>query len=103
MVACTQHGTNIFGMKLGLWTSMDGTGSSKVLGATLYVAESEENFFWAGQCFERVFREPPRVLLTDSDLAMKAAFGRLWPAPRTKHDLCIWHLSKCETHARLSN
>lgn len=73
---------------------MDASGATKVLAATLLDAETAENFTWAAECFERVFREPPRILLTDKDPAMKAAFSKLWPSPRTKLILCIWHLSK---------
>lgn len=95
MNALQASGTNRYGMKIAAFTTMDGTGATKLLAVTALRGESEEDFTWAGQRFENYFREPPRVLLTDNDPAMKAAFRKVWPSPRTKHDLCIWHLGKC--------
>ena len=83
------------GLKFSFKSTTDHTGTTKALLGCVMDSESLENFTWLGECFERIFREPPRVLLTDDDPHMIAAFTKLWPSPRTVHVSCIWHLSKC--------
>ena len=76
-----------------MFVTLDCTGATKVLAATLLADELEDTFRWVGETFRDAFHIPPRVIFTDSDPAMKAAFAAV--LPESRHYLCIWHISKC--------
>lgn len=87
----TTFGTNRSGMKLGLVTSVDGDGHTRILFVTLVAHQNAESFEWVFKKLLEVFRIPPAVIFTDSDPAMAVAIEATLCA--TKHLLCTWHLS----------
>ena len=87
-----QHGTNRYGMKLSMMVTVDHTGATKILAASLLACEDEQSFRWVAECFEDAFCALPKVVFTDSDPAMDAAFAAVWGT--VLHYLCIWHLAK---------
>jgi MULE transposase domain len=91
-LVCYKHGTNTYKLKLGLLTTVDGNGATRVLAASLLLNETAEAFKWTFQCFLESFRVPPNVLFTDGDAAMAVAVEAIFPI--THHLLCTWHLSK---------
>lgn len=87
----TTFGTNRSGMKLGLVTSVDGDGHTRIRFATLVAHQNTESFEWVFQKLLEVFRVAPKVILTDSDPALATAIEASFAG--TKHLLCTWHLS----------
>ena len=71
--------------------SVDYTGSTKILSGSLLATESEESFRWVADCFADAFRVLPKVVFTDSDPAIEAAFAAAWET--VLRYLCIWHIS----------
>ena len=88
----TKHGTNRYGVKLGCLTTIDHTGKTQVLAASLILHEDEESFTWVFKCFSESFQHPPVVVFTDSDPAMEKAIPLAWP--EAVHLLCTFHLFK---------
>jgi len=88
-----QHGTNAHGLKLMLWVTVDGSGSTKILACSLMMEESVESCAWSCQCFRDCFRVAPAVIFSDSAPQLKEAIATVFPSPDTLHLYCIWHLS----------
>lgn len=86
-------GTNIYGMKLGCFTTIGRDSRTIILAACIILREDLESFNWAFSRFAEVFKYAPEVIITDGDLAMALAIRLIFPAPRTRHILCIYHLS----------
>jgi hypothetical protein len=86
-----QHGTNRYRLKLGLFTTVDSNGATRILAACLVTCETAESVAWAFDCFMD-FRILPLIILTDSDPVMAAAIKLYFPS--TLHFLCTYHLSK---------
>jgi hypothetical protein len=80
-----QHGTNKHGLKMMLWVTVDGTGSTKILACSLMLDESAESCAWSCQCFSDCFRVAPAVILSDSAPQLKAAIASVFPPPTTLH------------------
>jgi hypothetical protein len=91
LCGCVQHGTNKHGLKILLWITVDGSGSTKILACSLMMDETTETAAWSCQCFSDCFRVPPGVIFSDSAPALKAAVASVFPT--SKHFYCIWHLS----------
>ena len=88
----TKHGTNMHKYKLGCFVGISSTGATKIFAMSIVASEDTESFEWVFMCFLNAFRIEPRVLFTDSDAAMAAAFLLVFLT--ALHYLCIWHLSK---------
>ena len=58
----TKHGTNRYGVKLGCLTTIDHTGKTQVLAASLILHEDEESFTWVFKCFSESFQRSPVVV-----------------------------------------
>lgn len=86
-------GTNIFGMKLGCFTTIGSDGQTIILAACIVLREDLPSFEWAFGHFAEVFKYEPEVIITDGDVAMALAIKTVFPAPRTRHNICIYHLS----------
>lgn len=86
-----QHGTNKHGLKMMLWVTVDGTGSTKILACSLMLDESAESCAWSCQCFLDAFRVAPYVIFSDSAPQLETAIASVFP--ESKHLYCIWHLS----------
>ena len=88
----TTFGTNRSGMKLGLFTSVDVDGHTRILFVTLVAHQNQESFEWVFNKLNLVFRVFAKVIFTDSDPAMAAAIHSVF-RDATVHLLCTWHLS----------
>jgi hypothetical protein len=89
------HGTNRYGLKLCFFVTVGGTGQTIILAVCLIQHEDPADIEWALRCFHEVFKVAPGVFKTDGAAAIAAAFracSDIWPL--SKHQLCIWHLSK---------
>jgi len=69
----TTHGTNRYGLKLGLFVTVGSDLRTKIIALSLVSSEDIPSFQWVFQKFIRHFKLPPTVVFTDSDAAMKAA------------------------------
>lgn len=105
-------GTNAEGFKLCCFTTMSSLGSTEVLAFALLARETEDLFEWAFRCFASVFKVAPSSVFTDGDVKIRNALlsltcsqrgmnedndayvdmEPLWP--KTKHFLCVYHLSQ---------
>ena len=88
----TKHGTQRYGLKLGLLVTRDHNGMTRILAVSLVTSEDIPPFSWVFEEFEKAFGAPPLVLFTDSDGAMASAIEAKWLT--TTHLLCTWHLWK---------
>ncbi len=88
----TKHGTNRYGLKLGLLSSVDSNGRTQVLAASFIESENTESFNWVFEQFKITFGAAPKVVYTDSDKAMEAAISQTWQ--ESTHLLCTFHLWK---------
>ena len=92
------YNTNAHGLQLSAFTTIDKHGRTKILAISLFTNADEVTFTWLFQKFVLVFRIPPAVILTDGDLAMGLALGKLCKPGHEwalcVHLLCIYHISK---------
>ena len=88
----TKHGSNRYGLRLGIFSTVGRDGSTVLLAASLLAHEDQESFEWAFTQFKNAFGTHPHCIFTDGDKAMAAALRSTWP--ETKHLLCTWHLSQ---------
>jgi len=88
----TKHGSNRYGLRLGIFSTVGRDGSTILLGASLLSHEDQPSFEWAFQQFKKAFGMHPHCIFTDGDKAMAAALRSTWPD--TKHFLCTWHLAQ---------
>jgi transposase-like protein len=66
---------------------------SVIFGSAIVANESEETYVWLlGEFFKAMNCKAPVSIITDGDVAMKNAIGRVFPNAR--HRLCAWHLLK---------
>ena len=92
------HGTNRYGMKLCCFTTVGPTGQTVILAVALIKYEDKWDIEWALKCFQKIFKTPPLAFYTDSAAAIETAFqmvsatGQPWE--KTRHVLCVYHLSK---------
>ena len=85
------HGTNVLGMKLVLFITVDGEGLTRVLGASLLSVESTQSFTWMLQSWmELVNGNGPNVVFTDEDEKLRDVCRRVFP--KAKLLLCVLHL-----------
>ena len=87
----TTFGTNRSGMKLGLFTGVDGDGHTRILFATLVAHQDTPSFKWVFEKLIQTFKVLPRAIFSDSDPAIALATTMVLTG--TKHLLCTWHLS----------
>nr|XP_017217257.1 PREDICTED: protein FAR1-RELATED SEQUENCE 5-like [Daucus carota subsp. sativus] len=71
---------------------IDNHWKSVTFGAILLEWEDNENYIWACESFKKVFGKDPKCIITDQDLAMKAALQISFPL--VKHWFCMWHIMK---------
>ncbi|XP_063944199.1 protein FAR1-RELATED SEQUENCE 5-like [Daucus carota subsp. sativus] len=84
--------TNKYGMVFIPLVGIDNHWKSVTFGAILLEREDNENYRWACESFKKVFGKDPKCIITDQDLAMKAALQICFPL--VKHRLCMWHIMK---------
>ena len=86
-----QFKTNNWGLKLGFFSTVAGTGPTDFLAVSLLASETEESFTWVFHCFLDVFGTAPHVMFLDGDACMARALAAVMPA--TVLLRCIWHLA----------
>ena len=86
----TTHGTNRYALKLGIFSTVDGEGRTRILGIALYRTEDEDSFAWSFKQFSEFCGGDPAHVLTDEDTAIAAAVHKQWPD--ASHVLCTFHL-----------
>ena len=94
LIIDTKHGTQRYGLKLGLMVSPDRNGATRIIAGSLLRHEDATSFGWVFEQFSACFRSKPtpKVVFSDSDPAIAAALAEKWAA--AIHLLCIWHLFK---------
>jgi hypothetical protein len=88
----TKHGSNRYGLRLGILSTVGRNGSTVLLAAALLSKEDESSFAWVFTHFERIFGLQPHCIFTDGDFAMASALKSCWK--HCQHFLCTWHLSQ---------
>jgi hypothetical protein len=88
----TKHGSNRYGLRLGLFTTVGRNGDTIILSGSLLQHEDTDSFMWLFNQFKLFLGMQPKCMLTDGDKAMAAAIHSA--LPETRHLLCTWHLSQ---------
>ena len=83
--------TNSLGYKLGIFSTVDRNGYTRLAGCTLMLRETRDNFKWVLATFVRLIGGLLVVLLTDGDLWLAEAIQAVG---NITHLLCTWHLSR---------
>lgn len=84
--------TNSLGLKLGVLSTIDRFGCTRLVGASLMRSETRAAFVTVLRAFQTLAGIDFAVLLTDGDLWL--ADGIREACPSCTHLLCTWHLSK---------
>jgi hypothetical protein len=79
-------------LKLGVFTTIDSNGKTRMVACSLMRHEDMDSFEWVLQAFLAIFNVTPRVVLTDGDLWLARAVETVFP--RAVHHLCVWHLAR---------
>ena len=87
-----KYGYKLYGYKLGLFTTVDRFGKTRIKSVTLMLSETRDMFAWVLQQFEKDIGQAAETILTDGDLWMAEAIALVWP--HSAHHLCNWHFSK---------
>ena len=84
--------TSRYDLKLGVFTTVDHNGKTRMVACTLMRHEDVESFVWVLRAFRDIFKVKPRVFLTDGDLWLIKAIEKIFPT--AVHHLCVWHLAR---------
>ena len=84
--------TSRFDLKLGVFTTVDSNGRTRIVAASLMRHEDSDSFVRVLQAFLMIFHVTPRVILTDGDLWLIRAIESVFPC--AVHQLCVWHLAR---------
>ncbi|KAI8524891.1 hypothetical protein RHMOL_Rhmol13G0184700 [Rhododendron molle] len=89
----TTYRTNKYDMPFAPFTGVNHHMQSIQFGCALLQDETEASFLWLFETWlEGMGGHPPTCIITNQDLAMKAAIAKVFP--NTRHRLCIWHIMK---------
>lgn len=89
----TTYKTNKYSMPFAPFVGLNNHYQSILFGCALLQDESERSFIWLFETFLKAMDgKKPKSVITDQDLAMKAALGKVFP--ETRHRLCLWHIRK---------
>ena len=87
----TTSKTNRYEMALSLFVAIDNNYKTRIVTQALTKYENQADFHWILQCtLQATDNLQPKVLFTDSDPTIIAAFQVVYP--QTRHLLCIYHL-----------
>ncbi|CBJ29724.1 putative far-red impaired response protein [Ectocarpus siliculosus] len=86
--------TNRYNNKLCLFVGVDSENKTQVFAQGFFSNESTEAFDFANKFFLDICGGHPKVIITDSDAAMKESIRGVFPPPHTTHLLCSWHICK---------
>ena len=84
--------TNAYDLKLGVFTTVDANGRTRIVACCLLRFETKAAFEWVLASFQMCFELQARVVLSDGDIAFAGALKVVWPA--ATHLLCVWHLAR---------
>ena len=86
----TTSKTNQYEMALSLFVAIDNNYKTRIIAQALTKYENQDDFNWIFWCtLQATNNLLPKVLFTDSDLAIIAAVQVVYP--QTRHLLCIYH------------
>ena len=85
--------TNSLGLKLGVFSTVDRFGCTRLVGCSLMLRETRDAFSCVLAAFQRISGITLTCLLTDGDLWLGEALSVTCPS--CVHLLCTWHLAKC--------
>ena len=88
----TKHGSNRYGFYLGILSTVDNEGKTRILAISLTKKQDIDTFTWVFEKFKEAFILEPMVMFTDSDAAMIVSIAEVFQA--TIHLLCIFHIWK---------
>jgi hypothetical protein len=83
--------TNSLGYKLGVFSTVDRYGCTRLVACTFMLHETRSAFAIVLRDFAELLGRTPVVILTDGDLWLAEAIAAQWGSV---HLLCTWHLSK---------
>ncbi|XP_057444618.1 protein FAR1-RELATED SEQUENCE 5-like [Lotus japonicus] len=89
----TTYKTNKYSMPFAPFVGLNNHSQSILYGCVLLQDESEASFVWLFKTWlQAMGGKKPISIITDQDLAMKAALAKVFPESR--HRLCLWHIIK---------
>jgi len=88
----TKHGSNRYGFYLGIISTIDCTGKTRILAVSLTKKQDIPTFLWVFKNFKKAFVSSPTVIFTDSDASMIASIRDVFPS--SIHLLCVFHIWK---------
>lgn len=96
-----KYKTNKCNLCLGLFCGADHHKSTIIFAADFLSKENIASFVWLFNAFKECMLHAPATMITDQDLAVKAALQLVFPT--TFHRLCKWHISNkmCDKVGRL--
>lgn len=85
--------TNKYKMPFAPFIGVNNHFQSTLLGCALVGKEETSTFVWLMETWIRAMGGiAPNAILTDQDLAMKAAIAKVFP--NTQHHFCLWHIMR---------
>ncbi|KAL5711408.1 hypothetical protein ACHQM5_021868 [Ranunculus cassubicifolius] len=89
----TTYLTNKYAMKFAPFVGVNNHGQSVLLGCALLSDETTASFVWVFRTWLAAMEgKAPRAIITDQDLAIKAAIKEVFP--ETCHRFCLWHIMR---------
>ncbi|XP_057435267.1 protein FAR1-RELATED SEQUENCE 5-like [Lotus japonicus] len=89
----TTYKTNKYSMPFAPFVGLNNHSQSILYGCALLQDELEASFVWLFKTWlQAMGGKKPISIITDQDLAMKAAMAKVFPESR--HRLCLWHIIK---------
>ncbi|XP_058732753.1 protein FAR1-RELATED SEQUENCE 5-like [Vicia villosa] len=89
----TTYKTNKYSMPFAPFTGLNNHCQSILFGCALLQDELESSFTWLFETWlDAMNGKKPISIITDQDLAIKAALAKVFPESR--HRLCLWHIRK---------
>jgi hypothetical protein len=89
----TTYKTNKYSMPFAPFTGLNHHHQSILFGCALLQDETEKSFTWLFENWLKAMGgKSPVSIITDQDLAMRAAISKVFP--QTRHRLCLWHIRK---------
>ncbi|KAK1387075.1 hypothetical protein POM88_015253 [Heracleum sosnowskyi] len=85
----TYH-TNKYNMVFVPFIGVNNHRKSVTFAAALLDKEDIENFTWVFKMFLKIMKHPPKCIITDQCVAMKAVIPKIFPD--SMHRLCMWHI-----------
>jgi hypothetical protein len=88
MIHDNTYKCNVFGLSLGLFTSINKHGHTTLTAQNLIDGETTEDYVWSYTCYVQACDRAPRVVLTDRDPAVEAVITISFPST-AYHFWCV--------------